>query len=144
MVTVEMSTALAPGLLVGLDLWDVTFALDMMMIQFGKKRKVPTKRDPEREVGEYALHVECPHETLENGAPADLRLLLASRGPMKVQSVREEPLGSLELVLDGGVLLRVIGDPHAPDDADNDGEQWRLLIVGGDHLVFTGGRYRIE
>ena len=141
-----MSNAPAPSSLVGLELWAVTFALDLMSIQFGQRRRVPAKRDPEREVGEFALHVECPHETLDNGAPADLRQVVARRGPMTVKSVREEPLGSLELELEGGVRLRIMGNTNCPEDEEDDGDQWRLFVPGGDspHLVFIGGRYRIE
>lgn len=146
METGAMSAAPQPGMLTGLQLWSVTRSLDLISVQFGAKRKVPTKRDPEREVGEYALHAECRHEADDNGRAVDLRELVEIRGPLKVLAVRELPIGTLTLELDGGIVFRVIGDPSAPDDDDNDGEQWRLFTPGGNlpHLVFVGGRHREE
>ena len=54
----EIEQALAP--LVGLQLWGPARAANMLSIQLGPARSAPTNRAPEREVGEYALHVFCP------------------------------------------------------------------------------------
>lgn len=139
-----MTTAPRPSILVGLELWSVSRSLDLISLQFGAKRHVPTRRDPGREVGEYALHAECRHEAFSNGNVVDLRLLVGSQGPLKVLSVREEPVGTLTLELNGDVVFRVIGDPATSGDEDN--EQWRLFTPGSSapHLIFAGGRYRVE
>lgn len=49
--------ALAP--LVGLPLWAANRAANMISFQFGVPVRAPTGRDPDRLVGEYALHLQC-------------------------------------------------------------------------------------
>ena len=44
----------------GLPLLDIGRAANLLWIHFGHPRLAPTAGDPEREVGEYALHVQCP------------------------------------------------------------------------------------
>ena len=53
-----IENALAP--LCGLGLWAAGRAADMLWLQFGERVRAPTSRSPEREVGEFALHVLCP------------------------------------------------------------------------------------
>lgn len=138
-----MTTAPRPSMLAGLELWSVTRSLDLISLQFGAKRLVPTTRDPARMLGEYALHAECRYETCENGRAADLRELVGTRGPLKVLHVCELPIGTLTLELQGGVVFRVIGNAAVSNNQDGAGEQWRLFTpgTGSPHLVFVGGRY---
>jgi hypothetical protein len=49
----------ATRVLIGTALWKCTRAADMACFQFGQRRKVLDRNGKEREVGEYALHVEC-------------------------------------------------------------------------------------
>ena len=54
----EIEKALAP--LRGLRLWDAGRAADMLWLQLGERVRAPTSRDPERQVGAFALRVMCP------------------------------------------------------------------------------------
>lgn len=45
--------------LVGLPLWDAGRAADLLWLAFGRRQTVPDFQGKPREVGEYALHVQC-------------------------------------------------------------------------------------
>ena len=51
----EIESVLAP--LVGLQLWGPARAANMLSIQLGSPRSAPTTRAPDRQVGEFAIHV---------------------------------------------------------------------------------------
>jgi hypothetical protein len=57
MKKVEIEMATRP--LVGKTLWGCGRAADMATFAFGERRAVPDRRRGLREVGEYALHVQC-------------------------------------------------------------------------------------
>ena len=57
MVTAAFTAAL--DALQGLPLWAAGRAVDLLWWQFGAKVRAPTKRDPDRIAGEYALHLQC-------------------------------------------------------------------------------------
>src|SRR5687768_14528826 len=46
--------------LVALPLWRATRAMNMEMFTFGERRKQLNRKREEVEVGEYALHIQCP------------------------------------------------------------------------------------
>jgi hypothetical protein len=48
-----------PELLIGKRLWRCTRAADLACFQFGEHHKSRTFRGEEKEVGDYALHVQC-------------------------------------------------------------------------------------
>ena len=50
----------ATAVLVEQALWDCTRAADLASFQFGQRRSVKGYSADSREVGEYALHVQCP------------------------------------------------------------------------------------
>jgi len=50
----------AAAVLIGKPLWECNRAGDMAMFQFGARRMMPSPRGVMREVGEYALHLQCP------------------------------------------------------------------------------------
>jgi hypothetical protein len=50
--------ALSP--LVSLPLWGAARALNMEMFKFGERRTRPNRKGQLVEVGEYALHIQCP------------------------------------------------------------------------------------
>lgn len=50
----------ALSVLIGESLWASGRAADLQWFQFGKRRKVKTVRGGEKQVGEYALHIQCP------------------------------------------------------------------------------------
>ena len=53
-----LENSLAP--LREMPLWGAGRAADMLWLQFGARVGAPMARDPNREVGEYAVHVMCP------------------------------------------------------------------------------------
>lgn len=53
----EIERAVAP--LAGLPLWGPTRESNMLALQFGDRRPAPTRAEPGREVGAWALHVYC-------------------------------------------------------------------------------------
>jgi hypothetical protein len=64
-VIYAIEKALAP--LRGLRLWAAGRAADMLWLEFGERLRAPTERDPEREVGEFAIHVMCPWRIAGSG-----------------------------------------------------------------------------
>lgn len=57
MLKPQVERAVLP--LVGRPLWACGRAADMATFAFGQRRKVPDRHGGEREVGDYALHVQC-------------------------------------------------------------------------------------
>lgn len=53
-------------LLVGKSLWACGRAADMATFAFGQRRRAPDRHGGEREVGEYALHVQCAWRITRN------------------------------------------------------------------------------
>jgi hypothetical protein len=51
---------IAASVLIGKSLWLCRRAGDMAMFHFGERRKVTTHKGEPAEVGEYALHLQCP------------------------------------------------------------------------------------
>ena len=54
----DIEQALQP--LVAQPLWAIGRAADVAWFQFGERRSVSTHRGVPKEVGRYALHLECP------------------------------------------------------------------------------------
>lgn len=57
--TVKTQIERAASILVGKLLWKCTRAADLASFQFGARTKVAGLRNVTKEVGEYALHVQC-------------------------------------------------------------------------------------
>jgi hypothetical protein len=53
----QVENVMAP--LVGVPLWDAGRAADLMWLAFGQRQTIPDFQGKPREVGEYALHVQC-------------------------------------------------------------------------------------
>jgi hypothetical protein len=53
----QVESVMAP--LVGMPLWDAGRAADLLWLAFGPRRTIQDFRGESREVGEYALHVQC-------------------------------------------------------------------------------------
>lgn len=53
----EVESVMAP--LVGIPLWDAGRAADLLWLAFGQRQTIPDFRGKPREVGEFALHVQC-------------------------------------------------------------------------------------
>jgi hypothetical protein len=50
----------AVDVIVGLPLWSLGRAADLAWFEFGSRRSVKGWKGEEKEVGDYALHVQCP------------------------------------------------------------------------------------
>jgi hypothetical protein len=50
----------AVGVLAGMPLWSLGRAADLAWFEFGSRRTVKGLKGKEKEVGDYALHVQCP------------------------------------------------------------------------------------
>ena|SRR5579864_9569548 len=53
----QLDSVIAP--LVGMPLWDAGRAADLLWLAFGQRQTIKDFRGKRREVGEYALHVQC-------------------------------------------------------------------------------------
>ena len=53
----QVESVIAP--LVGIPLWDAGRAADLLWLAFGQRQTIQDFRGKPREVGEYALHVQC-------------------------------------------------------------------------------------
>jgi hypothetical protein len=60
----------AMGVLIGMPLWQCTRAADMACFQFGQRRKVEGRNGREKEVGDWALHVQCVWRITQGGRVA--------------------------------------------------------------------------
>jgi hypothetical protein len=144
-LTASIETALAP--LIGLPLWAAGHAADMLWVQFGAKIPAPLMRDPKREAGEYALHVQCPWRVSgltgvvagsSDDAAADHQLatwLDAHRtDPVRVIAIAADRCGGFIATLTHHFAFEVF-----PEES-SEREQWRLLQPGKDvpHFVVLG------
>jgi len=53
----QVENVIAP--LIGIALWDAGRAADLVWLAFGQRKTIPDFQGNPREVGEYALHVQC-------------------------------------------------------------------------------------
>jgi hypothetical protein len=111
-------------------------AADLLWLQFGERHIVSSSRAGAREVGEYALHVQCawtiacgqgtvsasdfmPAARIDGG----LSVFVRKHCPALVEGVAGDDRGGFTISLAGGCTMKVL--PH--DDSE---EQWRLLQPG--------------
>jgi hypothetical protein len=59
-VTLQEQITTALSEIIGLPLWGSNRALNVGMFEFGERRKQVNRKGKEYEVGQYALHVQCP------------------------------------------------------------------------------------
>lgn len=116
--------------LVGLQCWAIGRAASLVWLQFGDRRVVAAHKGGHKEVGAFALHIDCPwswrrNNTLIANQHADLAQLkkLVSK-PIFCQSVHARNNGSFELEFANGATLTVAVEADADQNAD---EYWRLF-----------------
>ena len=152
--------------LIGKALWACGRAADMATFAFGQRKKIPDRRGGLREVGEYALHVQCPwritrdelfvvgsrdlyypadYHDIHEEVPSEFDWNRApSRRDKLLTSLFEN--GSREFVVQG-IEVRAAGFLHIvladglyldvlPDDS-LDHEHWRLFRPGADEPHFV-------
>jgi hypothetical protein len=155
------------SVLVGLPLWEFGRAASLEWFEFGQKRTVLTRKGVEKEVYEYALHVQCawriacPNKVVVGSS--DIGFSRDGTYPpddfdwdwptgnwrdhqtdVFLQEHGTPPLvvSSIEIGLAGGVRL-LLGEEYVlelfPDASANDCEYWRLFQPGvdGPHFVVT-------
>ena len=135
--------ALAP--LVGLPLWALGRAGSLEWLQFGRPQIIPGRSGESREVGAYALHLDCAWRLLgpdgmiwasdesERG-----HLPAVTAAPVECEAVLADDTGGFQLKVKGGVRLLV-----RPEDTAAE-EYWRLLQPGQDAPHSVVGAAGIE
>lgn len=152
--------------LIGKPLWSSGRAADLEWFQFGQRRTV-TSRGKTKEVGEYALHVQCawrirhadevvvgssdlyhpPEESDERKEDFDWQPLGSNRRDNRIAAIFEDETRQF-LVRDveigeAGRFTVVLDDDYALDVFPNDSlsdEHWRIFKPSSEepHFVFTG------
>jgi hypothetical protein len=149
--------------LIGLPMWGSARAVDMEMFAFGERRTVADRRGP-KQVGEYALHIQCAWHIARGGRvivgsndlrrPADPRsdpddfdpdvpgstrrdrllLELFADVEPRVRSVELRGCGELDIEFEEGLRLALF-----PERSGEHEECWRLFGTATDdpHYVFT-------
>jgi hypothetical protein len=84
----DIERAVAP--LAGLPLWGHGRESNMLALQLGARRPAPTRAEPAREAGEYALHVFCAWRLTRAGA------VLAGSADLFTPSDPDEDLESFD------------------------------------------------
>ena len=125
----------------GLPLWAVGRAGSLVWFQFGERRPVTDRKGEHREVGAYALHVDCPWRLVDDAG--------TEHANEDSEDWRFEALGHQSLVVeralstgDYGAVIQFIGGwtlRVSPDLTDDDEviEYWRFFepYQGRPHLI---------
>jgi hypothetical protein len=152
--------------LIGKPLWASGRAADLEWFQFGQRRTINT-RGHTKEVGEYALHVQCawrvthgdvvvvgsvdlyypPEETDERPEDFNWEVLGSNRRDKRIAALFQNEtqqflVRQIEVGEAGSFRILLDGDyaPEVfPDDSLSD-EHWRIFkpYVEGPHFVVTG------
>lgn len=135
MTTIEQVRLQLQALL-GLDLWGIGQSADLTWFEFGNKRTVIDRRGNSKEVGEYAIHVQCPwrmsdgKSILHGSGDDNITDLNVS---FVVESVDINNLGGFTILLQSATTLTVF------PDFQEDGEYWRIFqpYTQHEHFVVT-------
>lgn len=156
----------ALNVLVGLPMWSLGRAADLAWFEFGTHRNVRNHKGEEKEVGDYALHVQCPWritsgdsivvgrgdifctpEESNEPTPADFDWQKRNRFDRIVKQLFKQ--GSRQFRVQAveagkaGTLAIALGEGHTleifPHDSES-GEHWRFFkpYTEETHLVFSG------
>jgi len=151
--------------LMNLPLWAANRAADMEMFQFGERRVWKDTKAIDREVGEYALHIQCPwrivnshgivvgsqdiHYPLDESADWDQadgtrrdRRIAAwlgehSSAQPRVERIETDSVGGFKLFMEHNVVLEVFPAHSLRGEYS---EHWRLFRPSeeGRHFAVTG------
>ncbi len=142
------------SVLVGLNVSGIGHAADMLTLQFGALKQVTNLRGKVKQVGEWALHIQCKwrlehagevvltqndlagSDTDAHNATARLEERLVRHEPTSVQEILAGEFGNVSIVMSRGLTLHIVANGTA------DEEDWRFFAPGADvpHLVIEGGR----
>jgi hypothetical protein len=147
----EITRCLA--VLIGLEVSGVNHAANMLTLGFGPLRTVTTPRGTVKQVGAWALHIQCGWR-IEHGddvfatqahfigsddeinhATEEISALLVASVRATVEDVQASASGGVSLVLSKGLHIVITPDGIA------DEEDWRFFSPGSDgkHFVIEGG-----
>jgi hypothetical protein len=156
----------AMSALAGLPLWALGRAADLAWFEFGERRTVRTHLGNEKQVGDYALHIQCPWritrgdkiitgrgdifctpEESDLPTPEDFDWQTGNRFDRIVVELFEQRSGQFTVhsvqVGEAGSLAIVLDDGYKlevfPHDSES-GEHWRFFKPYSDEppLVFSG------
>jgi hypothetical protein len=154
------------SVLVGLPLWALGRAADLAWLEFGSRRTVLSHSGKEKQVGDYALHIQCPWritkgdkvitgrgdifctpEESEEPNPADFDWEKGNRFDRVVADLFEHEAHHFTVhsvqAGEAGRLAILLNDNYRldvfPHDSES-GEHWRFFKPYSDepHLVFSG------
>jgi hypothetical protein len=158
------------SVLVGLPLWALGRAADLAWFEFGSRRTVLSHSGQEKQVGDYALHIECPWritrgdkiitgrgdvfctpEESEEPTAIDFDWQRGNRFDRVVAALFEHETHRFTVhsvqASKAGTLVIVLEDGYDldvfPHDSES-GEHWRFFKPYSEepHLVFTGTGFR--
>jgi hypothetical protein len=116
--------------LVGMSLWAIGRAASLVWFQFGERHTAKDYRGATKEVGTYALHIDCQWSWRKgsevvadnNSDLSELEGLVST--PLTCNGISASDNGSFELRFDNRTRLVISVEPDADTDAD---EYWRLF-----------------
>jgi len=123
-------------------IWAAGFAANMLWLQIGERRTVPAWGGGTKEVGTYALHIDCPWSWSHDGKqiashdchPDDLSPHL--RLPVICRGISAKENGSFEMELDNNAVFTVCVESDFDQEAS---EFWRLFEPSSNAEHFVVG-----
>jgi hypothetical protein len=130
------------GVIKGLPIWAAGFAANMLWLEIGGRRVVPAWGGGTKEVGTYALHIDCPWSWSIDGKqianhtshPEDLSLHLQL--PAICLDIYAQDNGSFQIHLDNRAIFAVFVELSFEHDAS---EFWRLFETSSNADRFVVG-----
>ncbi|WP_179403338.1 hypothetical protein [Burkholderia guangdongensis] len=141
------------AVLLGLELSGINHAADMLTLQFGQLRQITTRRGTVKQVGAWALHVQCGWRVEQSGrivaSQDDLGTDDAARRTTeRLDGLLVDPIPAVvervQANASGGIWIDLSHDRRlvvTPNDVAED-EDWRFFAPDSDgpHFVIEGGK----
>ncbi len=126
--------------IVGLRIWGIGRAASLLWLQIGDHQLLISAKGASRELGTYALHIDCPWSWMKGGtvvADQDSDLAeLSALVPVTCRGVVARESGSFELIFDDDAKLVVSVEADPDKQAD---EYWRFFQPAEDEAHFVVG-----
>lgn len=124
----------------GLQIWDAGHAANMLWLQIGNRRSVPAWGGGTKEVGTYALHIDCPwswscnEALLANQETEAQQLSELISLPVTCQLIVAQDNGSFEIHFDNQTKFSVFVEADLNPLAE---EFWRFFQPHGQSKHFV-------